>query len=461
MREGSGANLPPGSAQMPQMPQVPQPGAMEYDYRNYVAPKRSKAGLFLIIVIILALLAGGAAYAYTRFGKPTPDAVFKAALDNALATPHQQLSMQAPDVTAAIQYDLSKSSDPRVTSDIKVALLGDKLETVSYLSKPNTYISYKDVGSDANKQLGSVLNKWVQLKKDGKAEPGADSSSTAIVGAAQDLASSLSGADWPLGNFAAKDRQTLTDYVLSNQVYSYDAAKVTQNTLDGQKVYVYSVTPKQDKLQELVKKELGMWGFSSDEVDKALAGGVDDISDMKLYIGISSQRLLKLTGTSSGEKETATLTYGSDFPAEPKAQITVGQLNNALATITDVNGDATSSLLSANDEAKDTERQTDINALAAGLEDYAANNNGQYPTVAQMQDADWLSKNFSSVDADAFKDPDGTNSQLTAAPTAHQYSYQAGHDSSLSSCDNGPNPCFDYQLTAILNDGSQYTQKSF
>src|ERR1700740_3564766 len=63
-------------------------------------------------------------------------------------------------------------------------------------------------------------------------------------------------------------------------------------------------------------------------------------------------------------------------------------------------------------KARDTERKTDLNALASHLEAYNAQN-GRYPTLTNMNDNDtsnaasFVSVNMKGLPRDAFKDPKG------------------------------------------------------
>lgn len=108
--------------------------------------------------------------------------------------------------------------------------------------------------------------------------------------------------------------------------------------------------------------------------------------------------------------------------------------------------------------ARDTERQTDIKAMHGQVEAYYAQN-GLYPSLTEMNDASWRSKNMRGLDIEALKDPDGSETNLSAAPGKDTYSY-APKASDERDCNNPSKPCTTYKLTATLEDGSTYTKSA-
>ncbi len=103
-------------------------------------------------------------------------------------------------------------------------------------------------------------------------------------------------------------------------------------------------------------------------------------------------------------------------------------------------------------KARDSERQTDINALHGQVEAYYAQN-GKYPTLANLNDTTWVSANLKGLDPAALKDPRGTGSTLAATAASGTYSYAV----TPAGCDNGTGgDCTGYTLTAT-NEGSPAT----
>lgn len=107
-------------------------------------------------------------------------------------------------------------------------------------------------------------------------------------------------------------------------------------------------------------------------------------------------------------------------------------------------------------KARDTERKTDINALASHAEAYNAQS-GNYPTLAEFNDSAFRQTNMKGLPDDALKDPKGAGPTLCATIGANCYAYVP----SPSGCDNGQNgDCASYVLTATLESGGTYAKQS-
>lgn len=116
-------------------------------------------------------------------------------------------------------------------------------------------------------------------------------------------------------------------------------------------------------------------------------------------------------------------------------------------------------------KARDSERQTDINAVHGQVEAYYAQN-GKYPTLANLQSnassTDWVQSNLKGLDASALKDPKlpASTTFPAATPSATNYGYAVGP----AGCDNGVTAdCTEYTLTANLENGdgtTTYQKKS-
>jgi general secretion pathway protein G len=112
--------------------------------------------------------------------------------------------------------------------------------------------------------------------------------------------------------------------------------------------------------------------------------------------------------------------------------------------------------------ARNTKRQTDINAIASHVEAYFADN-GKYPTLANMNDSAFQSASLKGLDPAALKDPKGAAATLVASPAADAYAYQVTDDNG-NSCDNTTTDCTKYTLTATyegqVNGQSTYVKQS-
>ncbi|HSX30101.1 MAG TPA: type II secretion system protein [Candidatus Saccharimonadales bacterium] len=111
-------------------------------------------------------------------------------------------------------------------------------------------------------------------------------------------------------------------------------------------------------------------------------------------------------------------------------------------------------------KARNTKRQTDINAVSSHVEAFYASN-GYYPTLAHMNDSTWRGSNVKGLDPAALKDPKGSAQTLVAAPAANSYAYAVTDDTgSAANCAADETVCSKYTLTATLEGGGTYVKQS-
>jgi prepilin-type N-terminal cleavage/methylation domain-containing protein len=114
-------------------------------------------------------------------------------------------------------------------------------------------------------------------------------------------------------------------------------------------------------------------------------------------------------------------------------------------------------------KARNSQRQTDINALDSHVEAYYAQK-GNYPTFAQLNDSTWRGTNMKGLDAEALVGPKGGTLSESAAPSGDSYGYKPteGASTACSSADvnTDDTACDTFVLTANLEGGSTYTKKS-
>lgn len=121
-------------------------------------------------------------------------------------------------------------------------------------------------------------------------------------------------------------------------------------------------------------------------------------------------------------------------------------------------------------KARNSQRQTDINALDSHIEAYYAQK-GNYPTLAQMNDAGWRGTNMKGLDPAALVDPKGDSAATApldgSAASATKYSYVATESTnSNAACtstdvNTDDTACDTFTLTAKLEGSStDYTKKS-
>jgi hypothetical protein len=128
-------------------------------------------------------------------------------------------------------------------------------------------------------------------------------------------------------------------------------------------------------------------------------------------------------------------------------------LGSALGSDTSAGASSTGSL---SNNANDAKRQTDIASLQTQLEAYFAQN-GNYPSLSEINSSTWRQANMRSLDVTALQDPSGTSKTLVATPAAKVYAYQVTN-SSGASCEVASTNCAKYKLTATLSNGSAYTK---
>lgn len=120
--------------------------------------------------------------------------------------------------------------------------------------------------------------------------------------------------------------------------------------------------------------------------------------------------------------------------------------------------------------ARDSQRQTDINAVDSHLEAYYAEH-GDYPTFAQLSSTTWIATNMKGLDPQALIGPKGgvlTHAQDTGSGVASGDSYNyyptesgTGTECTSSDVNTDDTNCDTFVLSAKLeNGGTQYIKKS-
>ena len=120
-------------------------------------------------------------------------------------------------------------------------------------------------------------------------------------------------------------------------------------------------------------------------------------------------------------------------------------------------------------KGRNTERQTDINAVHSQVEAYYAQN-GRYPTLTDMNTATFRSANLKGLDEAAIKDPKWTTGAscvasgavtFSATAASNCYSYAVFADDGTTACDNSATECQKYTLTATNEPNTTtYEKKS-
>lgn len=113
-------------------------------------------------------------------------------------------------------------------------------------------------------------------------------------------------------------------------------------------------------------------------------------------------------------------------------------------------------------KARNSKRQTDINALQTALEGFHTDK-GYYPSLTDMNNPNFTSQ--LKVDTNAFIDPSspGQSKTLAQYPAAKIYAYTVT-DADGTSCEANDNNCAQYKLTATyegtVNGQTQFIKTS-
>jgi len=106
------------------------------------------------------------------------------------------------------------------------------------------------------------------------------------------------------------------------------------------------------------------------------------------------------------------------------------------------------------------QRVATVKLISAKLETIFAQN-GDYPTLSNINDTNWRQTYFKNLDPNTIRDP-GDNSLIplfAAFPTKNRYAYQP-LSLNNSTCDNKTIACVQYILTATLTGGGTFSQHS-
>lgn len=110
-------------------------------------------------------------------------------------------------------------------------------------------------------------------------------------------------------------------------------------------------------------------------------------------------------------------------------------------------------------KARDSKRQTDIDALDSHLEAFYANN-GYYPTIDDLTTSGWTNTNMKGFDPTALTDPNG-NAITGNAPAAGTYAYSyVTTGCTTSQPSSSTNECTGFVLTAELESGGTFVKQS-
>lgn len=291
--------------------------------------KKFSATKMIIAVVALIIVVGGGAIGFALWQKSlnSPAAVFKDAIVNSLATSYMQEDISSQGNTATVLVNDSNPSQPKSDTQVTLNIFGMNMTMEGYGSTTNGFVkmSMKKTG---NSQIDSVLGKWTQVETNGQLAKGANSSILGLIDPYQMILG-----QWITGNFGSSQRAMLANYAVTQNVYNYDAAKVTSGTVNGQPVYVYNVTLNQNALKNYNHQVGQALGLQSSKVNTELSnGGAANVKSASIDIYKNSKEIAKVnTVDPTDGNSTITYSFGSSiqFPSQPSAQVSYTQFQSA------------------------------------------------------------------------------------------------------------------------------------
>lgn len=445
------------------------------EQQNLQSKRRFRPSKKLLVPLTAALvLLGGTAAAYFGYVVPNkPQNVLAKAVQNSLLaqslTTTGTLDVTSSGVSGKINYtakvDNSKHAvdlnlDTTVSGvDIAVELLsanGNLYFKLGDLTTLEGLINQFGSAFGANtQQFGAKLNKalanqWI------------------VVDSTLLKETELSCLTNYPAQFSQADVQALSNSYKKDQFATI--ASHSSDTVDGQAATKYQININDNKLSTLDLNGVGYFKNLNNCVKSStLTGGLNlnslkdnDTTPLTLWAD-KSKKIIKYASQSTSKDQkngvsgnlSGTVSYGPvniQAPAKAKPVLNLvndlglGDLAGPFLNSSQVNSGIQS-------KAKDTERQTDINAIQSQLEVYFTDN-GYYPTFNQLTSAAWRKANLPGEDEQAFKDPDGSGYVLSTKPAKSIYAYQP----TPAGC--GITQCQHYTLTATLSTGATYVKQS-
>jgi hypothetical protein len=446
-----------------------------------VMPKKSFFGrlknpALLMPLAAIVILGAGSAAAYFGYYVPNqPQNVLAKSFQNTLAQ-HQATSTGSLDLTSSgvsskVDYTVQLDADAHaLDANLKATISGVDVPVELLSSGGNLYIkvgdlstleglvgSYLGAGSDTSikpledRIVKTVTNQWIVVD------------STLIKEAKLDCLGSYPAP------FSQSDIQSLTNSYKTNPFITI--TNRSSDTFNGAAAYKYQLSLDDDTAAKLnlnnsdyFKKLSACLNQDNKNASASLSSLKDgDKTPLTLWVDKKTKLIVGYASASTA-KDKAKGTTGSLSGKISYGKVSIKAPANAKPVLNLVSelglGDLAQSFTDSFDQttttAKDTERKTDIVAMQGHLEAYFADN-GYYPTLSSLNNAAWRAANLKGLDPEAFKDPDGTSSTLSAKPAKGTYSYVTVP----VTCDNGTHGnCNSYTLTATLDDGSLFAKQS-
>jgi hypothetical protein len=287
-----------------------------------------------VLVVLVCLLFGalGTKAWFVYQAHNAPNAVFRDMLTNSYATTSVEQAMTSSKTrsTAIVDLDMHNIKKPVVHVDTQISdvSLLNLVNLSAYSTLQNSYVQFHSLGFGANTaaDLSSLQEKWVQTRAKGVSAPGK------FLGGFDTLFTpqSLLFGDFLFGNFSDKDRRLLVDFALKNNVYQYDARHVPTQTIDGKKVYVYTLTYNQYRLQQLNQMVAQLVGVSDADM-QAVLDHLSQDTGAKVYVSSSTRRIISIAPNTSINNAVTSINYSKynavHISAEPKSKLSAAEFD--------------------------------------------------------------------------------------------------------------------------------------
>lgn len=377
-----------------------------------------------------------------RADQITPESLFTASVEQSLSTKSFVQKTTLDQGNFELRQDVSNIRTPRISATADMTAMRFKFE--GFATYQQSYIRFTGIPSPAD--AGDGLFRWVRIRGDGSL-PSTYSVPHGLDRVFDPHAAMFS--QWPLGNFDKPDRQALVDIINKERVYSFDTGSVKTARVGDNDVFVYEVRVNQAGLRRLHEKMAELSDVKPASLHRPrLFSGATTVS---VSLGLKDKRLYGLEyKDADGRTVSSKLSQHDTVKLFEQPQTTL-QWPSFIDTMSPGWAGPVAVMAALN---KDLERRTDATAIAWEIERYFQGR-GTYPTLANLKDPVWISANLPQLTTSVTQDPDGKSS-LAGTPAKNVYSYQAGTDTSLQSCEQQPANCRYFAVTATLSDGRTY-----
>jgi hypothetical protein len=285
--------------------------------------------LFVVTALALFALSG---WSWWHFVRSNPERTFFAALENSMQTRgvtrvvNQSAGAQSLD--QKVQLNLAGDHYAHSSTTIKQEGEVDATVATETISTPNAeFVRYTDITTDQKNTKGEVLDFSQLLNIWGKTETNPDSATGELYG------ESVLGVV-PFGNVNAKDREAIMQYILSNNVYSFDFNQVERRIENGRPVYVYDVTVAPEQYVTMLKQFASAIGMKQlENIDPARYRQTEPLSFV-IKADVWGQHFSEIE-YSNGARTEGLESYGliGDILELPKESIPVEELQSKLQEV--------------------------------------------------------------------------------------------------------------------------------